>query len=231
MSRNLIKIRYPTGAGGQWLSKVLSNYVFTENHYGNFHLPADSWVDIRHNINEPCDYVYSGVHQFNFFCNHVYKFYHLSLDQFQKSDYSIWFKQIVATSFELEKDQRHNIVPYFKFEDLIFRPNSFYNKIIKVQEDHSQPISTLSYFDHARTLFINSCVNTVDYFNNFDSLLWVSFVMGQLMDLSIYPSFDIGIVNNYNAVKDFAWKNYCLVKKYPNWVNSAGPKIYFIERK
>lgn len=221
-----ITIRYPTGAGGQWLSAVLCNCVFNEDNYGHFHGFYRSWVRIDHEISKSCDYVYSGNYQFNFFCNHVYKFYHLELNQFQTKEYNIWFKQLVGTAFELEKDYRYNIVPYFDFGDLIFCPNNFYNKIIKLQKDYSQTISTLDYFNHARKLFIKSCVNTTEYFDNFDSILWVSFIIGQLMALSIYPNFDIGNVKNYNEIKDFAYKNSCLVKKYPNWVNLKGPKIY-----
>lgn len=222
MKQSIIELRYPFGAGGNWLSKVLSNYNFTSENYKHFHDPFKSRVNINHNVRDSCDYIYSGKYQFNFFCNHIYKFHHLSINQFSTSDYDTCFKKIVGTSFELAKDCQYTIDPYFDFADLLVCPDVFYNKIKKVQHDYQRDESTQEYFTHARKTFINSCVGTSEYFNNFDSIIWVGFVLGQLMEQSIYPDFNIGLEQNYIRVRDFAWKNRHLVKDFPHWNNPVG---------
>ena len=72
------------GAGGGWLRKTISHYEFDQTHYGYFHSAFDkSWVSCGHGDSTMGSQVtFSGRYRFNFFCNHIFKLYHLTNNHF-----------------------------------------------------------------------------------------------------------------------------------------------------
>jgi hypothetical protein len=224
-----INLYFTTGAGGRWLEQILHLEIFPELNYINFHQPHDRSKDrskrwcIASHSSTNFDLTYSGEFKFNFFCNHVYKQLHHTITLYEE-EYSKWFKKSVACAYGIEKEVAILDKIDFDFGDLLQQPNSFLEQITDLQKKHNQPtITDDKYFFHSRELFLNSCVNTDNYYKNFDSVWWVIFVLGQLMEYNIYPEVDIGLETNYNKVRDFAWKNQDKVSICKNWSNPAGP--------
>lgn len=223
-----VNLYFTMGAGGRWLEKILHLEKLTHPSYVNFHQQhvdrSKLWCHASHRSTN-FDLTYSGGFKFNFFCNHVYKQLHHTVNLYQE-EYSEWVRQTVACAYGIEKDLAMLDKIDFDFGDLIQRPDSFLKKITDLQKTHNQPtITDDSYFFHARELFLNSCVNTDNYYENFDSVWWTMFVLGQLMEYNIYPEVDIGLETNYNTVRDFAWKNQDKVGICKNWSNPAGPSL------
>jgi hypothetical protein len=225
MSKKL-RIHFPMGAGGKWLKTVLHNDPLDQASYVNFHMdfPDANWVILSHN-NYRCDLALGGAYSFNFFCNQVYKHLHWELDYFSASPYSVWFYRIVIASAGITKLQNQFDRPYFDWHDLLQQPDQFLHNIHQVQAQYNQPQTTHQWFDHARALFLNSCVNVEPYYNNFDSVWWVAYCVGQLSAVEILPGVDITQPTNFDQIKDFAWQNRHSIPDHDVWVNSHGPSL------
>ena len=223
-------IKYPMGAGGGWLRKTISHYEFDQTHYGYFHFASNkSWVSCGHSDSTIGSQVtFSGRYRFNFFCNHIFKLYHLTNNRYQTSPYGIWFKEATALSFGLCKWCNYVDNPYFDFDDLLHKPNIFLSKIVKLQLAKSEFEISKDYFDHSRNLFLASCIDTSAHFKNFDSPWWIMFVLGQLMDQGLYPAFDIGDQNNFLKVKKFVYDNISQCPVFTNWSYPAGTDMNIV---
>ena len=215
------------GAGGGWLSKILNYHQFNQLHYPNFHFICDPayFFHASHLSHFNYSVEFSGQYKFNFFCNHVWKFYHLDKNQYKNFPYSQWFKEAVADSFGLCKFCNYTDKPYFDFDDLIYQSDVFYQRVIELQKINNKFVISKEYFEHARDLFLKSCVNTSLHFNNFESPWWVMFVLGQLMDQAVHPDFDIGNIDNFSKIKQFVKDNVSHCPPFVNWNNPWGVDI------
>jgi hypothetical protein len=220
-------IGYPGGAGGQWLSTAIDQVPLPNKKYINFHL---SHTEIGYKINHrhDCDLLLSGTYYFNFYANHVYKFFHTSMNFYKTLSYSEnWLKSVSAAFWICEFDQFLDRI-YFNYNDLINNHDNFYYKIIDCQQLLNKPLLNKDAYTTRRQQFIDSCVNVDTAVNNFDDMLWVSFILGQLMYYKITPNFSIAEKENYELCQQFALDNirYC---KLLNFHESDGDKFLLNE--
>ena len=203
---SLYRIGYPGGAGGHWLSQAIDIVPLLDKKYINFHRPyTKNGYTITHSAD--CDLLFSGTYYFNFYANHVYKFFHKSMNFYNTLSYKeVWLKSVAAAFWICEFDRFLDRV-YFNYNDLISNHDNFYNKIISCQQLLNKPLLDLNNYTVRREKFIDSCINVNNAVNNFDDSLWVSFILGQLQYYKIIPSFLIGEKQNYNLCQQFAIDN------------------------
>ena len=199
-------IGYPGGAGGQWLSLAIDQVPLHNEKYVNFHLvhrPTGYKVGHYHK----CDLLLSGTYYFNFYANHVYKFFYKTMNYYEKLSYSEnWLKSVAAAFWICEFDQFFDRI-YFNYNHLINNHDDFYHKIVDCQRLLNKLLLDKDSYTIRRQKFINSCVNVNNSVNNFDDMLWVSFILGQLMHYKIIPNFSIAEKQNYALCQQFAVDN------------------------
>lgn len=212
-----IKIVYPGGAGGNWLVSVLNNQV-DDNPHPHWHNIADhNGVQARHHVGDWNNYLLlNGSGYFNFFLNHVYKWYHL-IDNIYDTDFeNYWMKTCAIGKWVCEFASFTE--SYFDFDALIYQPDLFYSRILAVQKkNHLMLINEIDFYN-SRSAFLHSCVSPSNLYNNCDNLYYVAFVLGQLTLDEIYPSFPIGDIANIDLCKQFAFENQsrCKYREYYN---------------
>jgi hypothetical protein len=207
-------LNYPGGAGGQWLRKILLNYEIKQ-HSRNFHYtqPDNDYRDIEtvatHSV-DPSDFdcLYSGSYYFNFFVNVIYKAF-LTQSQFRDANFATQFFKCVDTAVHLCKFEDIKHLIYFNFDDLLYCPHKFFDQVQLAKQQHQWAEINYNDFLLKRGFFFETCVDTQDLFENFDSTVWVAFVIGQLMNKDIVPTdFSIGDFTNLNLTKKFAELHY-----------------------
>ena len=207
-------ISFPNGGGGHWLKTLLDSVDVKNNNLVNFHHVQNkkSTVRILHST-DPAqfDLLLSGKCYFNFYSNVIYKWYYKDHNFFEKETYSTAFLQAVnAARFICNFDNIHNLT-FFDFDQLILNPENFFSQVVQTQiQLELKPISIDDFLikkDH----FLSTCVNVSDIYENFDNMIWVCFVIGQLMNLNVVPTdFLISESTNQNQCKQFAQQNYKL---------------------
>jgi hypothetical protein len=210
----MIYISFPNGAGGNWLLNLLCNESLPDNpinfHKHNYAEIAKYGIKRIHELDATkFDYLYSGKSYFNFYLNVIYKFFHNDLDIFNQTDYKTHFLECVNSArFICRFDQIHDRV-FFNYDDLIDTPENFYTQLYKFQTKHSHDIISKEDFALRRNRYIGTCVNPAPIKHNFDNMIWVCFVVGQLMNLNLVPQdFLIHEYQNQDRCKQFASDNY-----------------------
>jgi hypothetical protein len=214
----MIILSFPGGAGGNWLKRLIRDDFEEFKTPGiNFHRKrnTDSTVKLIHELDRTkFTHLYSGTFYFNFYVNVLYKHF-VHERKIQNLDYESALLTCVDTakyicSFDLIKDSIH-----FDFDDLVHRPDEFIRKVNAVQLEYQLPITHSDRYFSFRKDFFDTCVNISDLHENFDNMIWTSFVIGQLMNLNIVPNdFEIHRVDNQSLCKKFAIDNYsnCMLK-------------------
>lgn len=193
--------------------------------YVNFHQVAreNNWIKAIHYRDDSNEGLFfSGSCYFNFFLNHVYKFYHYEQNLFSTS-YENYWQSVVAVAFGICKFHVHADKLTFNFDELIKNPAVFYDSVKKFQKNNNKPVLEYEDFLIRREKFIASCVNSCGIAENFDNLIWVAFVLGQLMIHGVYPEFSIKEIGNQNNCKQFAKENYhkCQLNNFYNFKNTV----------
>jgi hypothetical protein len=210
------------GAGGNWLKSILNLDPLENKKYINFHnvYQKNDWIKISHMTEDSeSKLIFSGTSYFNFFVNHIYKHYYYEHNLFETTEYEHYWLTIVAASFKIcQFDKFLNILD-FNFDDLVNNPTNFYNVISNLQKLSNKPIIDFDDFLYRREKFIDICVNIDDMVENFNNMIWVAFVLGQLMCYKIHPVFSIADFKNQNLCKQFAQENYhhCQLKNFINF--------------
>lgn len=230
----MIHISFPGGAGGNWLLNLLCRESLPDNpinfHKHDFTQIKKYPIKLVHELDPTkFDYLYSGKSYFNFYLNVIYKFFHNVLNIFNQTDYNTHFLECVNTArFLCRFDQIYDHV-FFNYDDLIDAPGNFYTQLYKFQIKNSYDIISEEDFLLRRARFINTCVNPVAIKHNFDNMVWVCFVIGQLMNLNLVPQdFLIHEYQNQDSCKQFALDNYqqcTLTKIYDIDTNVFMPKL------
>ncbi len=210
------------GAGSNWLKSTLNLELLENKKYINFHgiHQKHDWVGFTHATeNTEPNLIFSGTSYFNFFVNHIYKHYHHNLNLFGNTDYEHYWMTIVAASFGICQADKFSNTLDFNFDDLVDNPTNFYNAITNLQKSSNKSIIEFDDFLFRRKKFVDSCVNISGMTENFDNMIWVAFVLGQLMAYKIHPSFSIADFKNQNLCKEFAQENYhhCRFKNFINF--------------
>ena len=223
----MISISFPGGAGGNWLKSVIQH----ESHpiqVVNFHVHTTiNLVSLTHETDpSKFDYLFSGETYFNFYLNVVYKLFHHDQNIFNVTDYKTHFLECVNTArFLCQFDCLRNKI-YFNFDDLVDHPDQFYKKLLDFQTTNNFLPTKLNNFQMRRERFINTCVNPTNIYENFDNMIWVCFVIGQLMNHNIVPdNFVIYEKQHQKDCQRFAIQNYdrCELRK----VHQFDTKIFF----
>lgn len=203
-------ISFSGGSGGNWLKQTIQQQPL-KNKQSHFH---------NHKVGTSCqqiylihetdvskfDYLLSGSHYFNFFINVIYKHFFLDSQFHQVRSYKDYYTECVNTARYLCSFEKIKNSIYFNFDNLIYNDIQFYNCIV-----NACPMTTLSIDDfiQRKNAFFNTQVETQDIFENFDSPIWVSFVLGQLMNHNIVPTdFSIYEKANQKLSAEFAKKHY-----------------------
>lgn len=229
----MIYLYYPPGAGGVWLMTTCTLAPLTQDRYVHFHSVdiKNNWIKTGHTVDMYGPGVlFSGSYYFNFFLNHIYKFFYYGLNLFE-SDYKNYFLNIVAVAFEICKFSIYTNKVDFDFDDLVNNPYVFYNSITTLQKNNNKSIIEYDDFYLRRKKFIASCINPVDMVENFDNMIWVAFVLGQLMIHNICPEFLISELSNQDKCKQFAKENYykCQLNNFYNFeTTTLLPKFKFL---
>lgn len=228
----MINISYPGGSGGNWLLAML---VFRpiQTDSVNFHdykTKNNYKIQMIHELDSTkFDYLLSGKSYFNFYLNVVYKFFHNEADIFKQTDYKNYFLTCVNTARYICKYNDLYSQIFFNYDDLITDPDKFYKKLNEFQEVNQLDKTAHEDFLFRQTTYINSCVNVNGVYENFDNMVWVCFVIGQLMNLDIVPNdFIVFEKDNQQKCIQFAIDNYdkCLLNSVhhinstrylPNW--------------
>jgi hypothetical protein len=154
-------------------------------------------------------YLFSGKSYFNFYVNVLYKLFHKELDIFNTTSYKTHFLECINTArFICSFDKIFDNV-FFNFEDLVNSPEKFYSKLYEFQTVNKFNYSSYEDLVLRQQKFIDTCVNVTGIYENFDSMIWVCFVLGQLMNSDIIPNnFVIFEKINQQNCMDFAKNNY-----------------------
>jgi hypothetical protein len=207
-------ISFPGGAGGNWLNSVINNANITDQNLVNFHQttstdkPTISSIVHSLDINE-FDYLYSGTSYFNFYLNVMFKLFYHELNLFKSSTYETAFLECVNTARYICKfDSIQNHI-FFNFNDLVNHNDQFLNQVHVAQRKYNGSLTDERQFEKLRFLFLSTMINPSKIYKNFDNMLWVCFVLGQLMNYDIdLPTFTIGDIANQDKCRQFAFENY-----------------------
>jgi hypothetical protein len=208
----MINISFPGGAGGNWLISTL-NFESIQHNTINFHkhIPNKNYnIKLIHELNpSKFHYLFSGKSYFNFYSNVLYKFFYKDIDIFNNTNYKTYFLECVNTArFICKFDTIYDHV-FFNFDDLINSTDKFYNKLIEFQTNNNFDQIEYTDFLCRREQFKKTCINVTNIYENFDNMIWVCFVIGQLMNLEIIPTdFIIFKKENQGKCIKFAIDNY-----------------------
>lgn len=210
-----MKISFPGGCGGNWLSKlILNRSILTDSVNFHSHNRYLRRLTLTHEIDpNRFDYLYSGSSFFNFYINVLLKYFIHEKHIFDNTCYKESLLTCVNTAkFICTFDQIKQHI-FLNFDDLVSNADVFLDKINHLQEKLQIKLTTADAFADYRKRFLQTCVNPNTIFENFDNMFWVCFVLGQLMNHNCVPvDFTIFEPSNQNKCKEFAQQNYHLCK-------------------
>ena len=214
----MIKISFPGGAGGNWLKHTLDILDVPESGIVNFHrrYPTINDISLIHELDvNKFDFLYSGCSYFNFYLNVVYKLFHHDIRIFDNIDipenYLRAFLELINTAKFLCRFAEIESSIHFDFDELVNDGQLFHNKIQDLQIGNSCPVLSYTDFVKRKQKFVDTCVCPDGIYKNFDNPVWVTFVLGQLMNLNIIPvTFSIYDRKNLELSQQFAQDNYHL---------------------
>jgi hypothetical protein len=207
-------LSFPSGAGGNWLRKVILSHAIVDNSL-NFHYDYNgSIISYNHSIHPfDFDYLYSGNYYFNFYVNVLVKHFIAELDSFNTNNYEKTFLECIDTARHICTFDVLKHLIFFNFDDLLNNPSHFVKQINQIQQQLKISLVKEEEFLVYRTRFFNTCVNTTTVYENFDNMIWVAFVIGQLMEIDCTPDdFAISDYRNQELCKEFAKTHYGLCK-------------------
>lgn len=191
----MIKISFTIGGGGNWLQSMINfeeldpNPVNFHQHKKNKNYNFEMSVGTEDSLDPTkFDYLFSGKAYFNFYINQLYKEYHHEFDYFNQNDYKTCFLKCVDTARFICRFDKIYDHTFFNFDDLINFPNKFYNKLIEFQTVNKFDQTTFEDFSTRREKYISTCPIITELYENFDNMIWVCFILGQLLHLGIYPT-------------------------------------------
>lgn len=200
-------LSYTGGAGGHWLKRLLLQEPYQSSMI-NFHQETQSdRVHVTHQFDPlKFDYFYTGKTYYNFYTNMLQKCYYN--ENSTQYTYSEFLLTCVSTAlFVCSFDKIHHL-RYFDFDHLTNNPEQFHKQVVGAQTKFNLPLVEYQTFLEYRTVFVDTCVNVSYNYEDFNDLIWVCFVLGQLQYKNIYPSFPINDANNQDLIKEFSLDNY-----------------------
>lgn len=214
----MIRISFPGGAGGNWLKGTIDIEAIPADGVVNFHKHQRNLNDIllMHEIDiNKFDFLYSGSSYFNFYLNVIYKAFYYEQGVFDNltdsEKYRMAFLKSVDTAKFLCQYAEIEHAIHFDFGDLVNNDQKFHNKIQDLQIGNGCPVLSYKDFAKRKHKFISTCVTPIGIYENFNDPMWVTFVLGQLMNLDVSPvEFSIYDRKNFELSQQFAQDNYHL---------------------
>jgi len=204
-------LSYPGGVGANWLVKVINQSLILPDTV-NFHYDRNkrrSILPVHETDVTKFDYLYSGSSYFNFYTNVLLKHFIYEKNIFDTTSYETSFLTCVNTARYICKFDQIKDHIFFNFDELVDVPLAFVNKVNQLQTKLGIGITGIEDFIKQRDIFISTCVNTLDVYENFDNMYWVCFVIGELMNYDCVPTnFLISLYENQDKCKEFAQANY-----------------------
>lgn len=211
--KSKIKLSFPGGAGGHWLRRVILNDQINDS-LKNFHNGSTDRIFLSHDFEpQKFDYFYSGSYFFNFWCNSVYKHWHLERQIFYPGNFQECFKRLSRIACHIKIFDTIKELIDLNFDLLISDPDIFLQSIHHAQSELNLNKTSSQQFIQSRQTFFNSCMNVSSAFENFNNLTWVSYVVGQSVD-SVMDLDDL-VTNEFlnpEICKQYALDNYHKVK-------------------
>jgi len=210
-------IRFPQGAGGNWLQKTLRDLKYqnidTDLNFVNFHDNkfATTTYDIGHTYNDQFDILFSGHCGFNFFCNFWWKyriadngdnFNNLTDSEkiFILADEARWilfsddYKKCFLEDIDVNWSNIWNNPTQLYEEISLLLERKLQNKDYKIIEDNIN-------------LYKKTNVPTSYHYNNPYSILWISWCFAICIEQKCTPNFQFKSCDQIpNLVNHF--KNY-----------------------
>ena len=97
-----------------------------------------------------------------------------------------------------------NCEEWFDFEDLLYNPNKFLLHVNQARDEIGVSALALDQFLLRRDAFLNTCVDTQELYENWDSPIWTLFVVAHLECQGIFSDCDLADT----AINQFAQHNY-----------------------
>ena len=198
-------ISFPGGCGGNWLRTVIDNEPALQNNI-NFHKHSvRSSVSLVHSLDPTeFDVLYSGSYYFNFYVNVLYKHFHTEENLFKTNYKDSFFTSVNTARFICRFDTIRDLT-FFDFNDLVDQPEIFYQQLVAFSKKYNISAISSDEFDLRKQQFFKTMINVDDLYENFDNMIWVCFVLGQLMNKDVVPTdFAISEKQNQDKCKQFA---------------------------
>lgn len=217
MTKRRVVFSHPPGAGGNWLENLLHHGDLTKRpHHINFHdneQTFQNWDHLEivriHSLNpNEFSHLFSGSHFFNFYANILFKYWHYKQNVFTPDNYHNALLSTVQTARYLSQFASVNQLIYFDFDHLINRPSDFYQQVNRFAQTYEIPVVPEDDFEARRQCFLQTMIDVNGLYENFDNMIWVCFILGQLMEKNLAPDFPIAQKENQSLCKQFAKDHY-----------------------
>jgi hypothetical protein len=208
----MICISFPSGAGGHWLYGLLQKETQQKTVHFHRHSKYIKELNLSHDLDPTkFDFLLSGRYYFNFYLNVIFKYFNVDKNLF-RDNYTVAFNKTYETAQFIKQYESLENRIFFNFDDLLYNDKNFYQKVIAVQQQIG--IDPVSYQDFVfrKNIYLSTCVNPYDVFENFDNIIWVCYVLAMLDMVGIRPHdethFYTFLSENQTLCKQFAKKNY-----------------------
>lgn len=174
---------YPPGAGGSWLISTLHqlNWFQDQPHYHNVWFRPELMKNIHHrvliNYQPPNMVVFGGASWFNFYLNTIYKLYHLERSWLTANHTHFLINKMIELVSVIREHEQH--ANDFEWEWLFSDPPQLHQTITKFQLQHGADAIDRDNFEQRAWHYIQTCVNPVLIFEDWDNLYWICAVLGQ----------------------------------------------------
>ena len=199
-SKEKLKIVFPGGTGGHWLSHLIycletnDTKIYKKTAGSNFHdhrrstsIHINHWSEGYLNCA-----IFSTKYYFNISLNSIFK-------TDLKKDPNLFNHVSQCTSYQLSSPQwKNDYVDQIDlhYELLFTDPNLFLDKLFSILDSneiqyHKNKQIALQHVEN----FKNSCVNVLDHYDNFDSIFWLGWCSGILHAEKIPADIDYNNIN------------------------------------
>jgi hypothetical protein len=175
---------YPPGAGGSWLISTLHQHPLNQwqPHFHEVWKHPDLMQNIHHrSLNGqklgPSLVTLGGQSWFNFYLNLIYKLYHLERGWLIESQREFLIHKMVNMVTVIREHEIYQ--KNFEWEWLFYDRTKFYQHVADFQLKHCAGLIDPQDFERRCQRYIDTCVNPIMIFEDWDNLYWVCAVLGQ----------------------------------------------------
>ena len=185
----------PPGAGGSWLISTLHQLDWNQDqpHFHNVWRQPELMQNIHHRSltnHQPQNLVvFGGVSWFNFYLNIIYKLYYLERAWLTADRTHFLINKMIELVSVIREHERYT--NDFEWEWLFSDQPRLYQTITQFQLQHAAAVIDCNNFEQRAQHYIQTCVNPVLIFEDWNNLYWVCAVLG----LARYQSHQLDLSN------------------------------------